>query len=61
MREFGATWTPDQIRSESEVDSKTEDEFKRLPKDKEVSVKLPPGRRLNTPSRIIQVSACRNG
>jgi hypothetical protein len=47
MRDFGATWTPDQIRSESGVDSQTEDEFKRLPKDKEVSVKLPPGGRLD--------------
>ncbi len=33
MREFGATWTPDQIRSESGVDSQTEDEFKRMPKN----------------------------
>jgi hypothetical protein len=46
-RKFGATWTPDQIRSELEVDSQTEDEFKRLPKDKKVSVKLLPGERLD--------------
>ena len=38
---------PDQIRSESGGDSQTNDEFKRMPYDKEVSVKLPPGERLD--------------
>ena len=47
MREFGATWAPDQFRSESGVGSQTEDEFKRLPKGKKVLVKLPPGGRLD--------------
>jgi len=47
MRELGATWAPDQFRSESGVGSQTEDEFKRLPKDKKVLVKLPPGGRLD--------------
>ena len=42
-----ATWMPDQIRSESGGDSQTNDEFKRMPYDKEVSVKLPPGERLD--------------
>ena len=38
---------PDQIRSESGVDSRTDDEYKRMPYDKEVSVELPPGKRLD--------------
>ena len=41
------TWMPDKIRNESRVDSQTNDEFKRMPYEKEVSVKLPPGERLN--------------
>ncbi len=42
-----ATWMPDQIRNESGGDSRKDDEFKRMPYDKEVSVKLPPGERLD--------------
>ena len=41
------TWMPDKIRNESRVDSQTNDEFKRMPYEKEVSVKLPPGERLD--------------
>lgn len=46
MRKFDATWSVDQIRSVIGRDSQSETEFKRLPKDKKVSVKLPPGGRL---------------
>ncbi|MCZ6525795.1 MAG: FHA domain-containing protein [Gammaproteobacteria bacterium] len=47
MREFEATWALDEMDSESGLDSQTKDKFERLPKCKEVSVKLPPGGRLD--------------
>ena len=47
MRESDTTWAHIQSGSELGVDSQTENEFKRLPNDKEVSVKLPPGERLD--------------
>jgi len=47
MREFEATWALDEMDSESGLDSQTKDKFIRLPKRQEVSVKLPPGGRLD--------------
>jgi FHA domain len=45
--EFDATWTLNQLRSEIGLDSQSEHEFKRLPKGKDVPVKLSPGGRLD--------------
>jgi len=47
LSDFDATWTLNQLRNEIESESQSEHEFKRLPKGKEVPVKLPPGKRLN--------------
>jgi tRNA(Phe) wybutosine-synthesizing methylase Tyw3 len=42
-----ATWVPNQIRNGSRIGSQTGGEYKRLPNDTEVLVKLPPGERLD--------------
>lgn len=47
LSDFEATWTLNQLRSEVKASAQSAHEFKRLPKDKDVLIKLPPGGRMD--------------
>ena len=47
MNDLNATWSLSQLRKESRLDSQSEHDFKRLPKDINVAVKLPASERLD--------------
>ena len=47
LSDFDDRWSLSQLSSEIKLDSQSEHGFKRLPKDKKVSVKLPAGERLS--------------
>ncbi|MBT7952971.1 MAG: FHA domain-containing protein [Gammaproteobacteria bacterium] len=45
--DFGATWASASLEDEFPLDIPTTNEFKRLPKDKEVTIQFPPGKQLD--------------
>ena len=47
LSDFETTWSLQQLRSVTGAQAQPEHEFKRLPKDQQVTVKLPPGGRMD--------------